>query len=89
MAPGIDRTELSQGLYPEPPNLTRKKIDPAQAFWVVKHGIKASAMPAWGHSMPDADIWNVAAFLQKLPDARPGAVRPNGGIQRRAFARRR
>ncbi len=68
MAPGMDRTELSQGLYPEPPNLTKEKVDPAHVFWVVKHGIKASAMPAWGHSMPDADIWNVAAFLQKLPE---------------------
>lgn len=68
LAPGMERTELSQGLYPEPPNLTKEKVDPAHAFWVVKHGIKASAMPAWGHSMPDADIWNVAAFLQKLPE---------------------
>ncbi len=68
MAPGTDQTELSQGLYPEPPNLTKEKVDPAHVFWVVKHGIKASAMPAWGHSMPDADIWNVAAFLQKLPE---------------------
>ena len=68
MAPGVDHTELSRGLYPEPPNLTKEKVDPAEVFWVVKHGIKASAMPAWGHSMPDADIWNVAAFLQKLPE---------------------
>ena len=71
MAPGMDRTELSQGLYPEPPNLTKEKVEPAHVFWVVKHGIKASAMPAWGHSMPDADIWNVAAFLQKLPELDP------------------
>ena len=68
MAPGTDRTELSQGLYPEPPNLTKEKVEPAHAFWVIKHGIKASGMPAWGQSMPDADIWNVAAFLQKLPE---------------------
>ncbi len=71
LAPGVEHTELSRGLYPEPPDLTKHKTDPAHAFWIVKHGIKASAMPAWGHSMPDADIWNVAAFLQQLPELDP------------------
>ncbi|MGH8083845.1 MAG: c-type cytochrome [Lysobacter sp.] len=37
------------------------------AFWVIKHGIKASGMPAWGESMADEYIWNMAAFLQVLP----------------------
>lgn len=68
LAPGMQRTELSKGLYPEPPNLTKKKVEPAHAFWVIKHGLKASGMPAWGVSMKDEYIWDMAAFLQKLPD---------------------
>ena len=67
LAPGMASTELSKGLYPAPPNLTKETIDAAQAFWVIKHGIKASGMPAWGGSMDDAYIWNMAAFIQKLP----------------------
>jgi len=67
LAPGADETELSMGLYPQPPNLSRQPVDPARAFWVIKHGIKASGMPAWGKSMNDEYIWNMAAFLQKLP----------------------
>ena len=39
----------------------------AEAFWVIKHGIKASGMPAWGKSMSDEYVWNLAAFLQELP----------------------
>jgi hypothetical protein len=34
---------------------------------VIKHGIKMSAMPAWGASHDDATIWSMVAFLQKLP----------------------
>lgn len=34
---------------------------------MIKHGIKASGMPAWGGSMDDEFIWNMSAFLQKLP----------------------
>lgn len=67
LAPGMEETELSKGLYPAPPNLTKETVDAAEAFWVIKHGIKASGMPAWGKSMDDAYIWNMAAFLQQLP----------------------
>ncbi|GAB3734304.1 hypothetical protein GCM10028862_17370 [Luteimonas pelagia] len=67
LAPGMAPTELSRGLYPAPPNLSRHAVDPAEAFWVIKHGIKASGMPAWGGSMDDAYIWNMVAFLGELP----------------------
>lgn len=67
LAPGMAATELSRGLYPAPPNLTREKIDASEAFWVIKHGIKASGMAAWGKSMSDEYVWNMAAFLQELP----------------------
>ena len=67
LAPGMQGTELSRGLYPAPPDLTRETVDAAKAFWVIKHGIKASGMPAWGRSMQDEYIWNMAAFLQQLP----------------------
>ena len=67
LAPGIAETELSKGLYPAPPNLTREQVPPREAFWAIKHGIKASGMPAWGKSMNDEYIWNMVAFLQQLP----------------------
>lgn len=67
LAPGTDETELSRGLYPEPPDLTRSAVDAAEAFWAIKHGIKATGMPAWGRSMEDGYIWNMVAFLQELP----------------------
>lgn len=67
LAPGVRETELSRGLLPAPPDLTRGEVDAAAAFWVVKHGIKASGMPAWGRSMDDPYIWNLVAFLQALP----------------------
>lgn len=67
LAPGEAPTELSKGLYPAPPDLTEKLVSAGEAFWVIKHGIKASGMPAWGKSMGDDYIWNLAAFLQQLP----------------------
>lgn len=67
LAPGMAATEMSRGLYPAPPDLTREVVGAAETFWVIKHGIKASGMPAWGKSMGDEYIWNMVAFLQRLP----------------------
>ncbi|MFP5425077.1 MAG: c-type cytochrome [Gammaproteobacteria bacterium] len=69
LAPGVGKTELSQALYPSPPDLTKVGVgdDPATAFWTIKHGIKATGMPAWGKSMGDEYIWGIVAFLDQLP----------------------
>ncbi|ASL26628.1 c-type cytochrome [Azotobacter chroococcum] len=69
LAPGLAETELSKGLYPAPPNLSKVGSggEPARAFWVIKHGIKASGMPAWGRSMDDPYIWELVAFVERLP----------------------
>lgn len=68
LGPGMKETELSLGLYPVPPNFSKVAAgDPAHHFWVIKHGIKASGMPAWGKSMEDEYIWNMVAFLQQAP----------------------
>ncbi len=71
LAPGMEDSELRPGLYPKPPNLSEVSVDPRAAFWVIKHGMKMSAMPAWGMNHDDATIWSMVAFLQKLPDMTP------------------
>ncbi|EIM00244.1 c-type cytochrome [Rhodanobacter denitrificans] len=71
LAPGMAENEMRPGLYPKPPELAKFRPDPRAAFWVIKHGIKMSAMPAWGASHDDATIWSMVAFLQKLPGMTP------------------
>lgn len=69
LAPGMENTELRQGLYPEPPSLVEPDdLSPAEQFWVIKHGIKTTAMPAWGRTHDDHIIWGMVAFLRRLPD---------------------
>jgi len=71
LKPGMKDSEIRPGLYPHPPNLAQVRVDPREAFWVIKHGIKMSAMPAWGGSHDDPTIWSMVAFLQKLPGMTP------------------
>jgi mono/diheme cytochrome c family protein len=69
LAPDKKDSEIRAGLYPQPPDLTKHlHASPAEAFWVIKHGIKMSGMPAWGKTHDDASIWGLVAFLQKLPE---------------------
>lgn len=68
LAPGVPDTPLRQGLYPKPPELAKHRMDPRTSFWVVKHGIKMTGMPAWGASHDDETLWSLVAFLQKLPE---------------------
>jgi mono/diheme cytochrome c family protein len=72
LAPGVTKSDIRQGLYPHPPNLAQEELQEARrAFWIVKHGIKMSAMPAWGKTLDDETIWNVVAFVRKMPDMTP------------------
>ncbi|MGW8192202.1 c-type cytochrome [Sphingomonas hominis] len=72
LGPGVEKSEMSQGLYPQAPELARAQdLTPAQQFWIIKHGVKLSAMPAWGKSHPDPLIWDMVAFVRKLPGMTP------------------
>jgi len=72
LKPGVENSELRKGMYPQPPNLSKVHIDPQDAFWVIKHGIKMSAMPAWGMAgHDDPTIWSMVAFIEKLPGMTP------------------
>lgn len=75
LAPGEESTELAQGLYPQAPvfyqrkSLTEANAIEAQAkayFWVIKNGLKMTAMPAWGLTHDDETIWAMTFFVQQL-----------------------
>lgn len=76
LAPGKSESEIRAGLYPQPPDLSKHlHASPAETFWVIKHGIKMSGMPAWGATHDDSSIWGLVAFLQKLPELGPDQYR--------------
>ena len=71
--PGVDWQKFSEGLRPDPPDLTKvvKEREPRHLFWVVKNGINMTGMPSFGATgMEDPEIWSVVAFLKKLPDVK-------------------
>jgi cytochrome c553 len=72
--PDIPSPRIPHAMTPIPPPLGADLADwkPAELFYIVKHGIKFTGMPAWPAKDRDDEIWDVVAFLRKLPglDAR-------------------
>ena len=67
-APGVSKGDIGRGLYLPPPDLAKATslYSPAKLFWIVKHGIKMTGMPAWSDHR-DEELWATVAFLEKLP----------------------
>lgn len=69
-APGAEPAELAEGLNPKAPDLAdeAEEWSPAELFWITKHGIRMTGMPAFGPTHADEDLWSMVAFVRALPE---------------------
>ena len=69
-APGVAQGDLGRSMQPLPGPLVdaRRHWRARELYWVTRHGIRMSGMPAWRFHLRDEEIWSVVAFLQQLPD---------------------
>jgi mono/diheme cytochrome c family protein len=69
-APGVEWAKWSEGLRPDPPDLKEivPDLQPRELFWVVQNGINMTGMPSFKLAgVGDPEIWNIVAFIKKLP----------------------
>ena len=71
--PGAEREDWASGMRPRPPHLTEAAAswELQQIYWIVKHGVKMTGMPAFGPSHDDQTLWGIAAFVSELPAMTP------------------
>lgn len=72
-APGVARAPWVKGLTPTPPYLidAPRRWSAGELSFIVSHGIKMTAMPAWGLTLTPAQIADLVAFLEQLPNITP------------------
>lgn len=66
---------LAKGFYVKAPQLAKDGVedDPeAVTYWKVKHGIRFTAMPAFGANLSDTELWQLALFLKQMDKLPPG-----------------
>jgi mono/diheme cytochrome c family protein len=70
--PGVAPENFSLGMVPAPTAIVSiaRKRDPAEIFWVIKHGIKMTGMPAWQYRMSEREMWEIVAFIKEIPELR-------------------
>jgi mono/diheme cytochrome c family protein len=71
--PGVAQQPFAMSLQPLPGPLldAAKRWHPNELYWITRHGIKMSGMPAWAMKLNDGDLWALVAFLQQLPSLSP------------------
>jgi cytochrome c553 len=67
-SPLLRAPRVAAAMVPEPPYLaeTLSEWADAEIFYVVKHGLKFTGMPAWPSQQRDDEVWAMVAFLRAL-----------------------
>jgi mono/diheme cytochrome c family protein len=64
-APGVPLDPIGAGISPRAPALfdasRRNRLQ--SSFWVIKHGVRMTAMPSFGNSLTNSQLWQLAEFL--------------------------
>ena len=76
-APGVPQSPVALEMTPEPPYLPPRipQWEANELFWIVRHGVKFTGMPAWVALEREDEVWAMVAFLRQLPEMTPEAYR--------------
>ncbi len=68
-APGQSLPVVPQAMTPHPPSLADRVASwsDRELFYIVRHGVKFTGMPAWPRGERADEVWPVVAFLRELP----------------------
>lgn len=69
-APGVPQGDVGKSMQPLPGPLVNAQQHwrPRELYWITRHGIRMSGMPAWEYRLTDGELWELVAFMQRLPE---------------------
>jgi thiosulfate dehydrogenase len=82
-------SNVGLGFNPPVPQFLKEAPDMPENenYWIIRHGIKMTGMPAWDKVLSDTDIWKVTTFLSmmggldKLPPAAQAEWKAGGQVE--------
>ena len=90
--PGVAQDAVGKSLQFLPGSLVdaARRWRPEEVYWITRHGIKMSGMPAWELRLTEEELWAVVAFVDRLAHLTPAvyeqAVNESAAGQCRAGA---
>ena len=75
--PGVAQSTIGMSMQPIPGPLmdATQHWEARELYWITKHGIKMSGMPAWEYHLGENEIWAVVAFVTAMPAMRAQDIR--------------
>lgn len=67
--PGLGQNPVALSMRPRPQYLAKvvDQFTAPELYWILQHGVKYSAMPAWPALTRHDEVWSIVAFLRALP----------------------
>ena len=71
--PGVRPGPAGMSMQPLPGPLVdaARRWQLREIYWITRHGVRMSGMPAWGMRLSEEDIWSVVHFIARLPQMSP------------------
>jgi mono/diheme cytochrome c family protein len=71
--PGGNPSSYGQAFYPPAPQFSDRlpAYSDSELFWIIKHGIRNTGMPAWSGLLADEEIWQIVGLLRNSRDLPP------------------
>lgn len=66
---GRTPTDVGLAQYPPTPALDSPEVQQwsdAELFWIIKHGIRLTGMPAFGNIHTDDEVWHLVHYVRSL-----------------------
>lgn len=72
----LGKTEVDLSHYPRVPQFAREgtEYSEPETYWIVKHGVRMTAMSAYRPFYTDKQLWAIAGFLHRIQSLPPGVV---------------
>jgi mono/diheme cytochrome c family protein len=71
-------TAIARGLGTSAPQFAKHPVDDdpeGVTYWKIEHGIRFTGMPAFGKSLDEKSIWQIAYFMKRVPKDLPPAAK--------------
>lgn len=80
---GRGDTPIGRNLYPKAPDMTdaeTQRLTDGELFYIISNGVRFTGMPAWGGEDSPQSIWELVAFIRRLPQLSPEELKLMQGL---------
>lgn len=80
---GRGDTPIGRNLYPKVLNMTdaeTQRLTDGELFYIISNGVRFTGMPAWGSEDSPQSIWELVAFIRRMPQLTPEELKLMQGL---------